>query len=47
MKQVPVMFVYDDYVKSLNKENFKIRYVQVRKKATFSDLKKRITDCAN
>lgn len=46
-KLVPVIFVFaDDFVNSkVNDEMAKVRYVQVRKSHTVSDLKRRLCDC--
>jgi hypothetical protein len=46
-KLVPVIFVFtDDFVNSkISEEMAKVRYVQVRKTHTVSDLKKRLSDC--
>jgi hypothetical protein len=49
MKQVPLILLFTDKIKSieLNEQNFKIKVVQVRKTATYGDLKKRICDCTS
>lgn len=48
MKCVPICFVFTDQLESIKitEESFELKSVQVRKTATYGDLKKRIMDCA-
>ena len=49
MRQIPVVLVFkEDLVKNkIKMDLFSVKYVQVRKTATYSDLKKRIADCCS
>lgn len=49
MKLVPLVLVVTDDLatQEIQSSSFKIKFVQVRKKATYSDLKKRIADCVS
>lgn len=49
MKNVPVCLIFTDQLATINvvEESFAMKYVQVRKTATYGDLKKRIADCAS
>lgn len=47
LKRVPIIVVLTDKLSSteVTAENFAVKYVQVRKSNTYSDLRKRICDC--
>lgn len=50
MKSVPVILLFTDQLTSqeeLTEEHFPVKTVQVRKSATYGDLKKRIADCTS